>query len=225
MIWHNDKSSLRNPSLLLMTNGKAKQGGGVRNREVARLVRSVVDSKLEHKYFGANVNGYNSFGAGTAGLLRWTSVLQGTDAGQRIGTRYDPVRFDFNYSLTYGGAGVSRRARLILFQWMGNDAAYVPTAADILEYTATPGDLLVSDYVIALKRQFHVLADMSFDLNQTTKLTAHGRHSSKNLRKMITDAGSVYGIGAVYSMWVCDAAASPGDVRVDMAIRLTFTDA
>jgi hypothetical protein len=208
-----------------MANGKRSNGGGARDpKQVARLVRSVVDSKLEHKYFDNVTTTYNSFGGATAGILHWTPVPQGTAAGERVGTRIDPVKFSFRYDALLNGGSI-RRARLILFQWMMNDNTSVPTAGDILQNTTTAKELLCSQYRIVMNRQFHILLDESFTINPTTYTSVHGQRTFKNLRKMSYDAGATFGIGQIYSMWVLDSPLSPGDLDVDMGARLEFTDA
>jgi hypothetical protein len=207
-----------------MANGKKAKSGGKSDRKVAQLVRSVVDSRLERKYFDNVTTSYSAFGGATAGLLRWTPVPQGTAAGERVGVKIDPAKFSFRFNAALGGGSI-RRARLIVFQWMMNDNSTVPVAGDILQNTLSANELLCSQYRIVLNRQFHVLTDESFTLNPTTYTSVHGQRTFKNLRKISFDAGSVFGIGHVYSMWILDSPASPGDLRVDMGARLEYTDA
>jgi hypothetical protein len=206
-----------------MVNGKLS-GGGPGNRQVARLVRSVVDSRLEHKYFDNVTTAYSSFGGATAGILHWTPVPQGTAAGERIGVKIEPCKFTFRFDAALAGGSV-RRARLIVFQWMMNDNVAVPTAGAILQNTTTANELLCSNYRIVMNRQFHILSDESFVLNPTTYTSIHRQHTHRNLRQMSYDAGVTFGIGQVYTMWILDSPASPGDLRVDMGARLEFTDA
>lgn len=183
----------------------------------------------EVKQFSSNFTGINGFGGTTADITHWSAITAGFASNEHVGQKIQPYKLEchLNLSLSSGLTG-GRFARFMLIQWFELDSALPPTVADVLQDTTSGAALVNSGYKRSVRRVYRVLYDSTSTLyDAKPAMRAVITRSGRQLAPITfeDDGHGVTGIGQIYSITVCDAPSSPGDVKLSVALKLAYTDA
>ena len=161
----------------------------------------------------------------TANVQKINPPAQGNGSSSRDGDSIYIRSFSLNATLSPDNAQNTIQ-RVILFQWLENDAT-APVVGDILEETGSAMGMLHSFYVTNPQKQFKVLDD---------RLVYHDSNNASNgkpyrvrvksgdlaIRKPDYDAAAITGRGVLYLLLVGDSA-TDGTLQTPIS-RLRYFD-
>jgi len=205
-----------------------------------RQIRDMLRSENETKAFDTTTN---SFTVSTAGsVAKLTTVTQGATQVTRVGDRLRKRQLDFKYQLQVGAVGLIAAAdqyntvRVIVFQWLMDDGLAAPVVANIL--TTTPTNKSLAMYNFDTDHDYKILYDRTHVLYNTPVWNgaavqwAHGDGGSFVNEKVVSlqlkgeiefDAGSAFGTGHLYALFISDSAFAPNP-SCEFVSRLLFED-
>lgn len=172
-------------------------------KEVKTTIKKALRQDKEMNSYNLGVSQEITSTAAFTSLSQY--IVQGDALDERIGDelKYTSIKIDGFIEPKSTGAG--DRTRLIVFQWLADNAVDAPTVGSILEDTAT--NPINSDYVMvkADRAKFHVLYDKSFGIPAIANLNSPAnrvrvRISGKRMRKVKYNLGATNGSGMVYLM-------------------------
>lgn len=196
--------------------GKTRKFRRARKGQVG-LIKRVINSQTEKHAFYAPVTG--SFGwNGT--ITDVSAVAQGGTAINRDGDKLTIKSLIYRYGVF--GADVYNFCRIVIIQWLQNDAATAPTVAGVLNATYTgslnapfsPFNKSNAGY------QFVVLYDKTHSVSTVSNYNKGGfvakitpkKLKGKALKNIQYNAGATTGVGKFYILWISDSgvASDPG---------------
>lgn len=207
-----------------------------------RQVKSMIDSVTEEKAWYFTSGTVNVTTAGTCTKI--SSVGQGVADNDRNGDVLRKKMISFMYTITVGAAGLIAAAdifntvRVIIFEWLNDDYATVPTPQNVIENSA------VTVKTIALqnwdtKHLYKVLYDRSHVVfnspiwNGAAVTWQHGVGGTFQTAvpvniplksKVEFDANGQTGKGHLYVLLISDSAFTPNPT-IEFSSRLLFEDA
>jgi hypothetical protein len=172
--------------------------------------------------------GINSFGGPVTLVNSWSTVAQGVSSAERIGQKIQPAKLEMHVNVSLNAPLTGGRFfRILLFQWLEDDTALLPTVPDLLQDTATGAELVNSPYKRSIRRIYKVLYDNVFTLYNAAPvkrvIVSRGSGSMVPIT-YANDGTAASGVGQIYSAVMCDSAASPGDVTISLAAKLAYAD-
>jgi len=204
----------RNSKLNRKLRGTRKQGNGV-----ARLVRQVIDSRIERKVFSITGGGIPVVLAGNV-INVTNGIVEGDDISNRQGTVIRLTRMRILYRAT--ASTTSSSIRFILFRDMFNQGT-TPATTDLL-----PAATWISQYADTREIQQHrfkILNDIMLDL-EIAGSNVKTRQYDMPVKGVVayngaTAIASPNGFGANFLLVIGNAVTT----QYDYTIQTVFTDA
>lgn len=134
------------------------------NKYFVKKVNYALQKLAEHKY--KDITSAGEFIDYNGTMHHLSAIAEGVTSNQRVGSKIQPSRLIVRWNWAYVG-GDFQTVRVILLQWRDTD---IPTAADILESTATN---LVTDspYSRDTKSKYNILRDVRQTVSSTKVYT------------------------------------------------------
>lgn len=177
-------------------------------KSVRKIVKKMINKEIESKHIDASVA--NTVSGPTGLLTDLTLIGQGTGDQTRIGDKLKPVSLEIRGQLL-GNTAIDRNLlRMIVFQWHPNSASPVPVSSDILLYTASAANAVLSPYQWDTRQNFTILSDKTYQLQGSASSDDYHTyfHLKLSPKRVISfNAGGTTGLNKIYVLCVSDSSA------------------
>lgn len=189
--------------------GKPRGFRRARKANSVGLIKRVINSQHEKHVYTFAVNGTVGSGGSVTDI---SAIAQGDSVNNREGDRITIKSIQFRFGLI--GADTTNFMRVMLIQWLQNDAATAPTIAGVYNatYVSQPYATFAPFNKSAAGYHFVPLYDKTFALSQqgnnATKamIKITPRHFKKKAKAMIQfNAGATTGTGKFYIVLISDS--------------------
>jgi len=168
----------------------------------------MISKEIETKHIDAAVS--NTVSGPTGLLTDMTLVGQGTGDQVRIGDKIKPVSIEIKGQILANSIIDRNLMRIIVFQWHPNSTSPVPVSSDILLYTGSAANCVISPYQWDTRANFTILHDKTYVLqgNASSNNYLHPFHFKVYPKKAISYiAGSTAGLNKIYCLVLSDSSA------------------
>lgn len=191
---------------------------------VKKIATSAI-TKVSEKKFLDQASGPTQIGYDAPVISLISMPVQGDSVNTRDGDNLFIKSLRLKGQVATSGQDV--RVRVIVFQWMEDNATSSPTASDILQ-DVTQYDILNSPYKINGPKHFKVLMDRRYVLDSPGQTWSRLFQANLKLpqKKIQFNAGLATGVGQVYVMTLSDTytVASGSGGNVTWYSRLRYLD-
>lgn len=184
-----------------------------RKRATVGLIKKVINNQHEkHAYVGA----INTTAGSGGTIIDFCNIAQGDSSTQREGDRLTIKSFILRFGLI--AADTTQFCRLIIFQWLIDDTATVPTPSHILNgtyinqpyATFAPFNKSNAGYVFVplWDKQFSMTSGASSSACKHALVKLTPRNFKKKAKAMIQyQSGATSGTGKIYGLFISDSGA------------------
>lgn len=148
-----------------------------------------------------------------------TGILQGDDDTRRIGNKVHFSSLQVRGKIT-SNSQVPTVARILIFQWMGNNAVDSPQLGDILDLSLLGDSTYIhAPYRTETSQLYQMLWDKTFSLNPMATGTASITpfmtwvRAARNSIEYNAD-GSAFGVGHIYYIIFGNSSTNPSSIEI-----------